>query len=108
MRGLYWWYGLWISFAASAFLNLGISVPLEGLDSGFYHSILIKPLFLLPTVGAWFAAHIWLFRSVWMCAGNVDPPVWGTVARWSLALAGPAWLPFILANVFWQTLAILI
>ena len=102
LGGLYWQYGFWTSFAASVFLNLGVSAPGIGSDGDIFDSLLIRPLFLLPTVVAWIACHIWFFKAIWNCAPNTEKEIWTDLARWSLILAVPAWLPFVLANVLWQ------
>ena len=104
LRALYWVNGFWTSFAASFFLNLGVSVPALGGESHFTDFLLVRPLFLLPTVIAWLVAHVWFFRAVWRCAPNSSDAKWTRAARWSLFVAGPAWLPFILAQLLWQAM----
>ena len=106
LGGLYWKNGFWISFGASFFLNLGVSIPFIGTEGDLFDAVLIRPLFLMPTVIAWIVCHVWLFKSVWKCAPNTNNSKWASAARWSLIIAGPAWLPFILANLLWQILFI--
>ncbi len=102
LGGLYWTYGFWTSFGASFFLNLGVSLPGIGAEGNLFDTILVRPLFLMPTVMGWVVCHVWLFKSVWKCAPNTKNKNWASAARWSLIIAGPAWLPFILANLLWQ------
>lgn len=99
---LYWWYGFWPAFGASAFLNLAFSVSPYEPGAGIMNLLVWKPLFVVPTVGAFGVTLVWLFRSVWRCAPNAATPGLGRAARISLFFGGPAWLPFILAQAAWQ------
>ncbi len=71
---LYWWYGFWPAFGASAFLNLAFSVSPYEPGAGIMNLLVWKPLFVVPTVGAFGVTLVWLFRSVWRCAPNAATP----------------------------------
>jgi len=105
---LFWWYGFWVSFAASLSLNLAISVAPYQPGEDFFRTILINPLFLVPVGAGWVAAHVWFFRSIWTSADNTNDPKWGKVAKACLFVAGPAWLPFLFANVLWQAFILMV